>query len=168
MKLAIKGIHCLVFLIAISQAFPSCNPVDEFYNPVIVTEKYHDIPEKDWHYLDSIPFSFEISDTLSTYNLHILIHHTRTYPHRNLWLRTTTITPSEEIQTRRNEVFLSNPAGYWFGTETGEMIFSQQPLNRHQRFREKGVYTLWIRHDLRRDHLRDIRKIGVKLERNRN
>ncbi len=143
----------------------ACNPL-EMYDPVVIQEQFHAF-EAGWNYDEEVPFTFEINDTDATYNLVAIIRHTRQYPYRNFWLQSEHLNPAGESNLRRHEIYLSNPAGVWFGTETGGTVNRQERIMRNTRFPQAGTYTLNLRHDMRDDLMSEVQIIGIRLEKNR-
>src|SRR5437868_14536527 len=52
-----------------------------------VYEKTVPIPSQAWYYNNTPSFSFNITDTLASYNIYIVLRHTDAYEYNNIWLR---------------------------------------------------------------------------------
>jgi gliding motility-associated lipoprotein GldH len=128
-----------------------------------VYEKYKTIPDYIWNYYYRVPFEFNITDTVSYYNVFINIRNAGIYPYSNIWLIVNQQTPGGLITRKRYEFILANPDGSWKGNGLGDIWDNRFIMEEHVRFRTPGEYTYTFQHSMRMDNLPAIMDIGMEV-----
>lgn len=127
-------------------------------------ERYSEIPEYSWHYMDSIPFYIEINDTNSHYDIYFNIRHTGSYGFRNIWVLIILESPSGALSSNRHEFTLSEPSGKWYGQGIGGIYDAQFPLRKNLKFNEIGDHVVYVKHLMRNDILQEVMNVGIRVD----
>lgn len=155
----------LLIIFLFSGLITACNPIEQFYDPVVVQESFHKL-DSDWHHEDSLEFDLNISEP-GNYNVQLILRHERNYPFRNIWVSAYRKSPSGETRFNKKEMDVATPTGVWRGTETGNWVFQRIPLFSGTSFDEKGTHKLSVRHIMREDYLSSVHTVGIRLEKRR-
>ncbi len=124
-----------------------------------------EIPKQQWSYTFQPEFSFDISDTVSSYNIFVVLRHTDAYAYKNIWLNVSTLQPGDStFQTERFEFGLQQPDGKWYGTGYGDIWEIRHPLLRNVRFKKRGIYKIQLHQIMRDDPLLHIMNAGIRIE----
>lgn len=139
----------------------SCKPSPQY-------QDHYNIPNAQWAAAFQPTFKFQITDTTAAYQLFLLIRHTDAYPFSNIWLNMDSKGPHDSaFKKLRVEVPLATTNGQWLGRGMGEIWEQRVPINSLQMpafFPHKGLYTLRLTHEMRRDPLPEVLTIGLRLE----
>ncbi|MFN5334851.1 MAG: gliding motility lipoprotein GldH [Bacteroidota bacterium] len=128
-------------------------------------EKNVEIPKQQWSYTLQPEFGFEISDTVSSHNIFIVLRHTDAYAYKNIWLNVSTLQPGDStFQTERFEFKLQQADGKWLGTGYGDIWEIRYPLLRNIQFKKKGTYKIRLHQIMRDDPLQHIMNAGIRIE----
>ena len=126
------------------------------------------MPGTAWSSTFQPQFKFEISDTAAAYQLFLLIRHTDAYPFSNIWINMDSRGPHDtSFRKVRVEVPLAATSGQWLGRGMGEIWEQRGAIKSLQMpafFPHKGLYTVRLTQDMRRDPLPEILTIGLRLE----
>jgi gliding motility-associated lipoprotein GldH len=123
------------------------------------------IPNHQWKSSYEPEIKFEISDTLSSYNVYVTIRHTDAYAYRNIWLDISSLHPGDTTyQKGRFELTLQQSDGKWLGTGYGDIWEVRYPLFNRIRFIKKGTYAIRLRQIMRDDPLKHIMNAGIRIE----
>ena len=146
-------IACCLLLIT------SCNKIDVF-------EKNTLIPNYEWKSSFTAKGSFTITDTLSAYNIYLVLRHTDAYQYNNIWLNIGLQSPGDSIRIQKVDLQLGTDANGWEGTGMNDIwelrkLLDAAPLRR-------GTYNFSISHIMRDDPLRNIMSVGLRIEKEKN
>jgi gliding motility-associated lipoprotein GldH len=87
-----------------------CSSIDAF-------EKNAEIPKHEWAYSFQPEVQFDITDTISPYNVLVTLRHTDAYAYKNIWLFLSTRQPGDStFQKARFELTLQDQEGKWIGS----------------------------------------------------
>jgi gliding motility-associated lipoprotein GldH len=131
-----------------------------------IYESNHDLVGNQW-YVDTIPsFSFQISDTTSTYKLSLNLRNSVAYPYYNLFLRYTLEGPDGvQLTSRQMEVLLmDSKTGRPLGSGSGDIFDNQFPFLENYVFQSSGRYKVTYKQYMRQDPLPEIMSVGLKVE----
>lgn len=149
--------YCSSFLITIL-FFSSCTQLDTF-------EKNIQIPEHEWNYSNQPDIHFNITDTISSYNVFVTLRHTDAYAYKNIWLFISTQQPGDSsYKKERFELILQNQKGEWIGTGMSDIWEVRYPLFSNIRFTKQGSYTIRLQQTMRDNPLRHIMNAGIRIE----
>ncbi|MDR1357455.1 MAG: gliding motility lipoprotein GldH [Tannerellaceae bacterium] len=111
-------------------------------------------------------FAFTIDDETAAYDLILEVRNNGLYPYSNLWLFCDEASPDGRILSDTIDCELADNFGKWNGK--GVSIYhSSFPLRTGYKFPRKGEYTISVRQGMRRDTLKGITEIGLRIEKAR-
>lgn len=122
------------------------------------------IPNQAWSYQDTVDFQFDILDTTKIYNLLIDIDHTTNYPFQNMYVEIFTKFPEGQRIKEMVSLELANRAGAWNSDCRGETCNLEIPIQEGAFFNQAGAYTISFKQFMRKNPLKGIKKLGLKIE----
>jgi gliding motility-associated lipoprotein GldH len=147
-------------VIAFSFFIVSCRQIDVF-------EKNTAIPHYNWDYKYKAAGSFTISDTLSAYNIYIVLRHTDAYKYNNIWLNVGLQPPGDTMHFKKIEVILASEAGGWDGTGMNDIWEVRKLISQTRETSNKikaGQYKFSISQVMRDNPLPNIISAGLRIE----
>ena len=131
-----------------------------------VYEKNVSIPKYEWSYSYKPNFDFTITDTVSSYQVYIVLRHTDAYRYNNIWLNLGTKFPGDSIHYQRFELQLGSDAGGWEGTGMDDIWEVRKPVTRGPvKFNKAGNYTFMLEQVMRENPLPNIMNAGIRVQR---
>lgn len=131
-------------------------------------QEHFNIPKNSWDYSFRPEFHFEIIDTATPYQLFFLIRHTDAYAYSNIWVLLDTKSPGDsQFHPMRVEVPLAAATGQWLGRGMGELYEQHVAINTSANpafFQKKGIYTVRMSQDMRKNPLADVLQVGLRVE----
>ena len=137
--------------------FASCGPEPIFSDSAPVD------PEG-WQAEETIEFTWEVEDTIGTFDFFLDVRHDQTYPFSNLYLFLEFSFPNGRLSRDTLGCDLADVRGQWYGSGFGNLVDHRIGFHRETRFPLKGEYGLVVRHAMRKDPLPGITDIGFRLE----
>ena len=147
----------LFILLILSQLLISCG---ESY----VFEKTYEIEKGAWTYDNTLDYAFEVTDTTKIYNLLLEISHSIDYAYQNCYLKIYTQFPSGEKTDYLLSVDLADGIGRWQGDCNGESCTTLFDIAKQTTFKELGKHTITLEQYMRKDPLKGIESLAIKLE----
>lgn len=136
----------------------SCTQLD-------VYEKNTAIPGHKWQTDFPAKGSFNIPDTISRYNIYLVLRHTDAYRYNNIWLNIGLQPPGDSMQFQKLDLQLATDATGWEGTGMNDTWEVRKMLNAApQPFRQKGIYRFTITQIMRDNPLLHITSAGLRVE----
>jgi len=138
----------------------SCDTIDLY-------EKVISIPKNKWRSTYKPSFTFEIKDTISAYQLYVIIRHNEKYNYNNIWLNLYTKSPDGTVSKAPYELPLATNEKGWLGTGMDDLYehrIALTPLNRQFYFKKAGNYTFSLGHIMREDPLENVMNVGLRIE----
>lgn len=136
----------------------SCRQVD-------VYEKNKVIPKMEWHQSFAAEGSFDITDTLATYSLGVVLRHTDAYDYNNIWLNVGLQAPGDTMMYQKIDLRLGSDAQGWEGAGMNDIWEVRKPLNAApRRFIKAGTYQFKIFQVMRDEPLRNVMSAGLRVE----
>lgn len=130
-----------------------------------VFEKNTNIPSFSWNKNIAATGTFNISDTVASYNIYLVLRHTDAYQYNNIWLNVGLSSPTDSMYFQKVNLSLGNDANGWEGTGMNDIWEVRKLLNGEpRRFIKKGEYKFEIRHIMREDPLEEIMSVGLRVE----
>jgi len=123
------------------------------------------IANNTWFYDDAKVFELEIEDSLLSFNFYINVRNTVDYEFANLYFFIKSELPDGEFALDTVECQLADYQGKWLGDGRGEFRDNSFILRENMRFQKKGTYRFCLKHGMRRDSLKGIADVGIRLER---
>ena len=147
-----------LFLITVCLAVTSCSQIDVF-------EKNTAIPGYKWQSNFAATGIFNIADTVSAYNLYIVLRHTDGYLYNNIWLNVGLQSPGDTMYSQKINLSLGNDADGWEGTGMNDIWEVRKLLNAQpRRFKKNGEYQFSILQTMRDNPLTNIMSAGLRLQ----
>ena len=148
----------LIAFVSLLILFASCSGSGVF-------EKNTNIPGYQWNYNFQPRFEFNISDTISQYNLYIVLRHTDNYNYNNIWLNIGTQAPGDTLRSRRFDLSLGSDQSGWEGTGMDDIWELRKSITKGPfRFNKPGLYQFTIAQIMRDNPLKNIISIGMRVE----
>lgn len=130
-----------------------------------------ELPDGVWNYPNLLNFEFEISDTLSVYNLDLEIEHSTDFPYQNLYSRIFTGFPSGNRLEKILSLELADKSGKWQGKCSGSRCKLNIPIQENAYFNQVGRYSLALEQYMRQDSLPGVFAVSlmvIKAEKERS
>lgn len=137
--------------------FASCSSVD-------IYEKTEAFRDHSWSGHDRLTFHFTINDTVSRYNIYVVIRHLDAYHWNNLWVNLTTIPPGDSAHTQQLNLRLGDNAKGWLGSAMEDIIEQRVLLNPVPMKLKSGDYTFILQQIMREDPLEYVMNAGIRVE----
>ena len=150
-----KAVFYLIIIIIICIA--SCTQINVF-------EKSSNISGYKWQNNFAVTGKFNIDDTLSAYNLYLVLRHTDAYAYNNIWLNVGLQSPGDSLFFQKIDLSLGTDASGWEGTGMNDIWELRKPLAQNKRFRKKGQYSFSIFQIMRDNPLPNIMSAGLRVE----
>ncbi len=157
-KLIFNNTRILLLLIAFCLALISCTQIDVF-------EKNTVIPKYEWQSNFTVSGKFLITDTVSTYNIYLVLRHTDAYQYNNIWLNIGLRPPGDSMHIQKIDLKLGDDAHGWEGTGMNDIWEVRKLLNGEpSRFKRSGNYNFSIDQIMRDNPLLHIMSAGLRIE----
>ncbi len=141
-----------------SLSFASCAKIDLF-------EKQANIPGQKWFYNNVPSFTFNIIDTISLYNVYIVLRHTDSYNYNNVWLQLGSKVPGDTMHFQNINLNLASDAGGWEGTGADDIFDVRKMITPGSvPFKKTGDYTFTISQIMRENPLKYVLSVGLRIE----
>jgi len=128
-------------------------------------EKNVSLPSRRWENSFKPVITFNITDTLSAYNIFLVVRHTDAYHFNNLWVKMKSTAPGDTASSSQQfDLPLASTSG-WTGTGMDD-IFEHRILlyRRPVKFRMQGNYSVTLEQVMRENPLEEIMNVGIRLE----
>ncbi|MGB0429568.1 MAG: gliding motility lipoprotein GldH [Bacteroidia bacterium] len=131
----------------------------------LLYEKYLEIDNKGWKYVEPITFEVEVDDIGKAYDIYVNLRHTNDYPYSNLWLMLYTYPPDEgDVTQQRMELKLAQPDGKWLGNGLGTNITHEIRVRQKFVFPTKGTFAFTLQHDMREQIVPAVSHVGLRVQ----
>jgi gliding motility-associated lipoprotein GldH len=140
-------------------ALSSCQTVDVF-------EKNIPIPKQAWSSQFKPEISFEITDTVSRYDVFVVLRHTNAYRYKNLWVNIAIQGPGNTTFNQSLEMELATDDKGWTGTGMDDVYEQRVRISPAQKPWElkKGTYRFRLSNIMREDPLEHVMNVGIRVE----
>lgn len=145
------------FILIIIACTTSCTQINVF-------EKSSNIPGYKWQNNFAATGTFNIDDTIATYNLYLVLRHTDAYAYNNIWLNVGLQSPGDSLYFQKIDLSLGNDAIGWEGLGMNDIWEIRKPLAQNKRFRKKGQYNFSIFQIMRDNPLPNFMSAGLRVE----
>jgi gliding motility-associated lipoprotein GldH len=155
-----RGVIKSFLLLFIVVGISSCNWTTGVF------EKNLEFKDHEWLSTVKPDIAFIITDTVSLYNIYIVMRHTDAYHFNNMYVRVTVNEPGE-VQGRTGDYDLqlaTNGKG-WIGTAMDDTYDARMLIQPKTRFRKTGTYHITLEQLMREDPLKNVLSAGLRVER---
>ena len=146
--------YTLVILIVTALLMAACN------NNVFHSETVH-LKNNEWKATDTLFYTFDSKDTLSSYDFYVEVRNTTDYDMQNLYLFITAYYPGSSFSRDTAECILAAPDGKWYGKGMGKHKDSRFLFRKGVKFRKTGNYIIAINQAMRKEKLEGISDVGI-------
>ena len=142
--------------------FNSCTQIEVF-------EKDTAIPKYEWQQNFSAKGDFLITDTVSPYNIYLVLRHTDAYQYNNIWLNVGLQPPGDTMHVQKVNLSLGDDARGWYGSGMDDIWEVRSLLNNGaRRFKQPGKYSFTISHIMRDNPLLNLMSVGLRIEKKKD
>ena len=149
--------NCTCYIVLLLSVFSSCNTLDLY-------EKSAAFTKHEWKTTDKPSFDFSITDTVSLYNIYVVIRHDDAYHYNNLWLNITTQSPNGTPENQQLELTLANNTKGWLGMGIDDVYDHRLRITNTPIKLKKGNYHFTLQHTMREDPLPYVLSVGIRVE----
>jgi gliding motility-associated lipoprotein GldH len=130
-----------------------------------VFEKNVAIPQQQWQSSFTPEITFTVTDTLSSYNVFLVVRHTDAYNYNNIWIKATVQLPGEGIthSQRFNLALATNEKG-WLGSAMDDIYEHRVLVQPQTKFIKSGDYHFTLEQIMREDPLLHVMDVGLRVE----
>ena len=131
-----------------------------------VFEKNQLFRDHEWPSSVKPDLAFEMTDTLSMYNIYIVLRHSDAYHFNNMYVRATVNEPGEtQGKTGDYDLQLATNNNGWIGTAMDDIYDARLLIQPKTRFKKAGVYHIRLEQLMREDPLQNVLSAGLRVER---
>lgn len=160
-KFPLTILRKLLIIAAAILVFTSCN------NEVFYSESEH-LDNSEWKSNDTLFYSFESKDTLTTYDFYFEVRNTTSYNLQNLYLFITAYYPGNTYSRDTAECILAAPDGKWYGKGMGKHKDNRFLFRKGVKFRKPGNYVIAVNQAMRIENLKGISDVGILIKKQSN
>jgi gliding motility-associated lipoprotein GldH len=131
-----------------------------------VFEKNLEFNDHEWSSTVKPDISFDMTDTVSLYNIYIVLRHTDAYHFNNMYVRATVKEPGNaQGRTGDYDLQLATNGKGWIGTAMDDIYDARLLIQQKTRFRKPGTYHITLEQLMREDPLKNVLSAGLRVER---
>jgi gliding motility-associated lipoprotein GldH len=131
-----------------------------------VFEKNLTFAQHEWPASVKPDIAFEITDTISSYNIYIVLRHTDAYHFNNIYIRAIVKEPGDpKGRTGDYDLQLATNDKGWIGTAMDDIYDARLLIQPKTRFRKSGIYHITLEQLMREDPLKNVLSAGLRVER---
>ncbi len=134
-------------------------------NAIEIFEINKTIPGHAWKSDVDVKGSFTVKDTVSKYDMYVLLRHTDAYKYNNIWLNIGLQYPGEKMEYKQVNLTLGNDRNGWEGTGMDDIWYVKKKLNKTPfSFQQAGQYYFSISNIMRDDPLLHVMSVGLSVQ----
>lgn len=126
-------------------------------------EKNVAIADRSWEYRDVPTFEVKVEDNKAKYDIYINVRHTNQYDFSNLFLLLHQQGKGIKDTAYRHEISLAELDGRWKGKTAGSLVEVQHLALTDFVFPDTGSYIFRIEQNMRKNPLKEINDVGLKV-----
>ncbi|HEY2650159.1 MAG TPA: gliding motility lipoprotein GldH [Puia sp.] len=131
-----------------------------------VFEKNLNFDNHEWPSSLKPDIRFEITDTVSSYNIYIVLRHTDAYHFNNIYIRASVKEPGDPKGRKADyDLQLATNGKGWIGTAMDDIYDARLLIQAKTRFMKSGVYEITLEQLMREDPLKNMLSVGLRVER---
>lgn len=116
-----------------------------------------------WTYADSLVFDYRIEDTLTPYDLKLLVRHSDAYAYENLYIQASTSFPDGRIVVNPVSLELADQQGQWVGKCSGHTCNAEITMASKAYFQVPGSYRLVLKQFSRMASLDGVEAVQLQI-----
>ncbi len=149
--------RCAIIALLVCSSFLfACKYKIGYYEKMVV------VPRHAWASGFRPSFTFEITDTVSAYNIYVLTRHTDAYHYNNMWINFTSIAPAGIAETQKLNLKLGDNTK-WLGASMDDIVEQRILVNRNPVKLKPGKYIFTLQNIMREDPLEEVVNVGVRV-----
>jgi gliding motility-associated lipoprotein GldH len=130
-----------------------------------VFEKNLEFNDHEWSSSVKPDIAFDITDTVSLYNIYLVLRHTDAYHFNNMYVRATVKEPGNaQGRTGDYDLQLATNGKGWIGTAMDDIYDARILIQQKTRFRKPGTYHIKLEQLMREDPLKNVLSAGLRVE----
>jgi gliding motility-associated lipoprotein GldH len=156
----LRSINRSLILVSISIALVifSCRKIEVF-------ERNVSFDNHQWPSSYTPEYRFEISDTVSLYNVFVVFRHQDAYRYNNVWLNVQIRFPGDTVRSQRLDLRLATDDKGWLGSGMDDIFEHRILITRSpQRLPKSGIYSFTLEQIMREDPLEHVLNAGIRVE----
>lgn len=146
----------IIVLFVCSSFLFACQYKVGYYEKTVV------VPNYAWASGFRPTFTFEITDTMSAYNIYVITRHTDAYHYNNLWINFTSIAPASIAETQKLNLKLGDNRR-WLGSSMDDIIEHRILVNKNPVKLKPGKYIFMLQNIMREDPLEEMMNVGIRV-----
>jgi gliding motility-associated lipoprotein GldH len=136
----------------------ACGTIDVF-------EKNVSIPNHEWSNTYKPEIEFEITDTVSLYNIYVVLRHTDAYRYKNIWMNIYAQVPGDTVRKQRLDLLLATDDKGWLGSGMDDIYEHRIRITETpQRLTKPGLYRFRLEQIMREEPLQFVMNVGIRVE----
>lgn len=148
----------LLFLVPCALYIASCKSVD-------IYEKTVAMPDHEWQSSNRPNFEFEIKDTVSFYNVFLVLRHNEKYKFTNIYVNLYIKGPGQDTAIKiQRDLPLATPEQGWLATGIDDIYEHRIALTTGKQTFREGVYSFTLEQIMREDPLKNVLDVGIRVE----
>jgi gliding motility-associated lipoprotein GldH len=156
----IRGVKRSFLFLVFVVGFSGCNWTTGVF------EKNLEFNSHEWPSLIKPTITFEITDTVSMYNIYIVLRHTDAYHFNNIYIRAIVKEPGDaQGRTGVYDLQLATNGKGWIGTAMDDIYDARLLIQPKTRFKKSGIYHMTLEQLMREDPLKNVLSAGLRVER---
>lgn len=150
--------QCFAILAAFVLLMAGCTTVDLY-------EKTTALPNRQWPSAQKPDFSFDITDTVSRYNLYVVVRHLDAYRYNNLWVNIYTKAPGDSTaKPQALDLQLASNDKGWLGSGMDDIFEHRIKISQAPLALRAGTYRFQLEQIMRDEPLENIINVGIRVE----
>ena len=123
------------------------------------------IPKHEWKSNFKPQFAFDITDTMASYQLFLILRHNDRYNYNNIWLNVFIKGPDNKVQKFQVEKLLATNASGWLASGMDDIYEHRLQLTETPiQLKKPGRYIFSFEQIMREDPLQNIMDVGFRIE----
>jgi gliding motility-associated lipoprotein GldH len=130
-----------------------------------VFEKNIPIPGQQWYSEFKPEIDFDITDTVSLYNIYLVLRHSDAYNYNNIWINARVRQPGEAgVKSQRYDLTLATNNKGWLGSAMDDIYEHRILIQPQTKFKNPGAYHFTVEQVMREDPLLHVLDVGIRIE----
>jgi gliding motility-associated lipoprotein GldH len=152
-----KKFKATLFIVFAIAFFTSCQTMQVYEQNTIY-------PNHKWDSKQVNEYQFEITDTITPYNVFFVIRHHNAYNYKNISIQLNSTAPDKTVSKHIYDLNLADDVKGWLGTGMDDIYDQRVPIYQKPVYFKKGIYKFSLTHTMREDPLENILSTGIRVE----